>query len=338
MHKETIENQLLFSVVMPVYNVEKYLSEAIESILNQTYSNLELIIVDDGSTDGCYKICENYQNKDSRCKVLHQENKGLLLARRAGIKVASGDYLINVDSDDKCSLSMLRELAEIINSKTPDMIIYNYSRINDAGKVTNNDSLFNEELTQLNKDWIIQTFVSSFVLNTMCTKCTKMSIIDKDADYSKYGKVNMAEDQLQSAALFEKVDRVFYYNKPLYLYRDNGESITRKQTPQNLIDSLKAKSKIMDMLRNLQVEDSVYEKFFKFYYRTLNHYIINNIGAFDSFESYKKFILEAQSYDVGGIYAAKKIDKLVYKVLYSNSFFAIRNLGRIYNLIKKVKK
>lgn len=116
---------------MPVYNVKKYLNESVESVLNQTYRNLELIIVDDGSTDGCYEMCENYRKLDPRCKVIHQENKGLLLARRAGIKVASGDYLINVDSDDKCSLSMLGELAAIINNKAPDMIIYNYSKLND---------------------------------------------------------------------------------------------------------------------------------------------------------------------------------------------------------------
>ena len=127
MHKETIKTQPMFSVVMPVYNVKKYLSESIESVLNQTYTDFELIIVDDGSTDGCYEICEDYQKRDSRCSVIHQENRGLLLARRAGIKKATGDYLINVDSDDKCSLSMLSELAEIIKHNAPDMIIFNYS-------------------------------------------------------------------------------------------------------------------------------------------------------------------------------------------------------------------
>ena len=319
---------------MPVYNVKKYLNESVESVLNQTYRNLELIIVDDGSTDGCYEMCENYRKLDPRCKVIHQENKGLLLARRAGITVASGDYLINVDSDDKCSLSMLGELAAIINNKAPDMIIYNYSKLNDNGEVTNIEPLFQEEIIPLNRTWIVQTFVSKVVLNMMWIKCTKLSLVDVDADYSMYGRLNMAEDQLQSAALFENVNNVFYYNKPLYLYRDNGDSITRKQTPKLLIDSLKAKSRVMDMLRQLQVEENVYDKFFENYYRTLNHYIVKNISTFENYKSYKTFVSEAQSYDVGGLYAAKSIDKLVYRILYSNNYSAIRVLGCIYNLIK----
>ena len=334
MHKETINTQPKFSIVMPVYNVKKYLNESVESVLNQTYRNLELIIVDDGSTDGCYEICENYRKLDPRCKVIHQENKGLLLARRAGIKVAAGDYLINVDSDDKCSLSMLGELAAIINNKAPDMIIYNYSKLNDNGEVTNIEPLFQEEIIPLNRTWIVQTFVSKVVLNMMWIKCTKLSLVDVDADYSMYGRLNMAEDQLQSAALFENVNNVFYYNKPLYLYRDNGDSITRKQTPKLLIDSLKAKSRVMDMLRQLQVEENIYDKFFENYYRTLNHYIVKNISTFENYKSYKTFVSEAQSYDVGGLYAAKSLDKLVYRILYSNNYSAIRVLGCIYNLIK----
>ena len=336
MHQETLNMQPMFSVVMPVYNVEKYLSESIESVLNQTYTDLELIIVDDGSTDGCYEICEKYKKFDSRCKVIHQENKGLLLARRAGIKIASGNYLINVDSDDKCTLSMLSELAEIIKLKSPDMIIFNYSSVNDEGVIINNSPLFSDELTLLTKDWIIHNFVSRVVLNMMWIKCTKLSKVDVDVDYSRYGKLNMAEDQLQSTALFENVDSVFYYNRPLYLYRDNGESITRKQNSKLLMDSLKAKSKVMDMLGHLQVEDNVYNLFFINYYRTLNHYILNNIDEFDDYKSYKAFISEAQLYDVGGIHEAKKLDRLVYRILYSRNYFFIRTLGRIYKIIKSI--
>ena len=214
------------------------------------------------------------------------------------------------------------------------MIIYNYSKLNDNGEVTDIEPLFQEEIIPLNRTWIIQTFVSTVVLNMMWIKCTKLSLVDVDTDYSMYGRLNMAEDQLQSAALFENVKSVFYYNKPLYFYRDNGESITRKQTPKLLIDSLKAKSRVMDMLRRLQVEENVYDKFFENYYRTLNHYIVKNISAFGNYEPYKAFVSEAQSYDVGGLYAARNIDKLVYRILYSNNFFAIRALGCIYNLIK----
>lgn len=334
MHKGTIDTQPKFSVVMPIYNVRKYLCESVESVLNQTYRNLELIMVDDGSTDGCYEICENYQKQDSRCRVIHQENKGLLLARRAGIKVASGDYLINVDSDDKCALSMLEELAAIINIKSPDMIIYNYSRINDDGKTTSIEPLFQKEITQLTKEWIIQTFISKVVLNMMWIKCTRLSVVDVNVDYSIYGKINMAEDQLQSAALFENSNRVFYYNKPLYFYRDNSESITRKMTSQMTIDSLKAKQRVLLMLENLGASESMFVLFYRKYYRTLNMYITKNVRQYHKWEEYKAFRDEVGRYELGNVSDAKIVDIVLYYILKSNFFLLIKAVGVTYNKFK----
>ena len=91
---------MFFSVIVPVYKVEDYLPNCIESILGQTFSDFELILVDDGSPDNCPKICDSYMEKDQRIKVVHKENGGLASARRAGIKVAQGEYVFNLDSDD----------------------------------------------------------------------------------------------------------------------------------------------------------------------------------------------------------------------------------------------
>ena len=91
---------MFFSVIVPVYKVEEYLPACIESVLNQTFTDFELILVDDGSPDTCPQICEEYAKKDKRIKVLHKQNGGLASARRAGIKVATGDYVFNLDSDD----------------------------------------------------------------------------------------------------------------------------------------------------------------------------------------------------------------------------------------------
>ncbi len=88
------------SIIVPVYNVEKYLKECIESILSQTYKNIEIILIDDGSTDNSGKICDEYLKKDSRVKVIHKENGGLSDARNTGIEIASGKYIGFVDSDD----------------------------------------------------------------------------------------------------------------------------------------------------------------------------------------------------------------------------------------------
>lgn len=95
-----MERKTLISVIVPVYKVEKYLSQCVDSILNQTYRNLELILVDDGSPDGCGKLCDAYAEKDGRVRVVHKKNGGLSDARNAGINAASGDYLSFIDGDD----------------------------------------------------------------------------------------------------------------------------------------------------------------------------------------------------------------------------------------------
>lgn len=107
-----MENRELISVVVPVYNVKPYLSECVYSILNQKYSNLELILVDDGSTDGSGTMCDELSETDKRIKVLHIENGGPSAARNAGVKAAKGDYISFVDSDDIVSEDYLKILYE----------------------------------------------------------------------------------------------------------------------------------------------------------------------------------------------------------------------------------
>ena len=92
------------SVIVPIYNVEDYLHRCVDSIINQTYTNLEIILVDDGSPDNCLKICDEYAKKDSRIKVVHKKNGGLSDARNAGLEIATGEYIGFVDSDDYISL------------------------------------------------------------------------------------------------------------------------------------------------------------------------------------------------------------------------------------------
>lgn len=110
--------QPLISVIVPVYNTEKYLRKCVDSILDQTYSNIEVILVDDGSPDGCPAICDEYASKDTRVKVIHQANAGVSAARNAGLDAVKGEYIGFVDSDDVCAPFVLETLSDSINSNT----------------------------------------------------------------------------------------------------------------------------------------------------------------------------------------------------------------------------
>lgn len=121
---------MLFSVVVPVYNVKEYLEDCINSILGQTYHDFEMILVNDGSTDTSGQICKNYAAKDKRVVYIEKKNGGLISARKAGVQVASGEYIVTVDSDDTVQKELLNKVQSIIeNYNALDMICFNYYRM-----------------------------------------------------------------------------------------------------------------------------------------------------------------------------------------------------------------
>ena len=132
MYMNNHDNSLI-SVIIPVYKVEKYLSKCVESIINQTYKNLEIILVNDGSPDNCGEICDEYAKKDSRIKVIHKENGGLSDARNAGIEIASGQYIAFVDSDDYIASNMYERMYEtkkdIKNIRSNDISYCNIKKL-----------------------------------------------------------------------------------------------------------------------------------------------------------------------------------------------------------------
>ena len=118
-----------FSIIVPVYKVEKYLSRCIKSILSQEFGNFELILVDDGSPDSCGKICDEFAKNDARISVIHKDNGGVSSARNCGLKQACGRYICFVDSDDIIARNTLQLVQESINQFNPDMVIFDYSVI-----------------------------------------------------------------------------------------------------------------------------------------------------------------------------------------------------------------
>lgn len=137
---------MFFSVIVPVYKVEEYLSNCIESVLKQTFSDFELILVDDGSPDACPEICDNYKEKDNRIKVIHKQNGGLASARRAGIKVATGEYVFNLDSDDLIENDTLEYAHKIIKNTNCEIVSFSYRWVEGGKTVKLTDDGIDEGL------------------------------------------------------------------------------------------------------------------------------------------------------------------------------------------------
>ena len=123
------------SVIVPVYKVEQYLDKCIKSVLEQTYQDIELILVDDGSPDNCGNICDDYARRDSRVRVIHKENGGLSSARNAGLEIASGAYIMFVDSDDYIALDMVEKLYQRMQQDDSDMVVCGGQRVDEKGNL-----------------------------------------------------------------------------------------------------------------------------------------------------------------------------------------------------------
>lgn len=137
----------MISVIVPVYNVEKYLEKCIKSIAGQTYSNLEILLIDDGSTDNSGALCDEYAKNDSRIRVIHKENGGLSDARNTGIVHSTGDYLVFVDSDDYVHSEFIEKLYNAMKKSDSDMSICNFSRVFDHDKINDNEVCVDEVIT-----------------------------------------------------------------------------------------------------------------------------------------------------------------------------------------------
>lgn len=236
----------LISVVVPIYNVEKFLYRCIMSVICQNYSNLEIILVDDGSTDGCSQICDELADKDERIKVIHKPNGGLSSARNAGISAATGEYIMLVDSDDYIDSRMARYLLELILKDHTDLAICSFQYVDESGNETRKDlmaycPLKNGILNNVELLGLINTNVSGYWFYSVAwNKLYKADILKK----IKHPENRVFEDEFVIHRLFDSIDRASVSDKCLYMYTQRTGSLT------NTIDYTSLKK--MDFLYALQ--------------------------------------------------------------------------------------
>ena len=209
----------VISIIVPVYKVEAYLEKCINSILNQTLSDFELILVDDGSPDSCPAICDEYAMKDSRIKVIHKENGGLSDARNAGIEIATGKYLGFVDSDDYIAPDMYESLYTIITENNCDMAICQAAVVQEGEDAIYEDS--NEAYVFESKDALYQMISKKlFTVNTW-NKLYKRKLFEN----IRFPKGMLYEDLATTYKLISLSDKVVYSPMKKYAYLQRQGSI-----------------------------------------------------------------------------------------------------------------
>lgn len=218
--------QPLISVIVPVYDVEKYLSQCIESILAQTYKNLEIILIDDGSPDNSPSICEEYKKKDDRIIVIHKKNGGLADARNCGLDYAKGDFVAFVDSDDWIAETTYQEMMKLISEFETDIVCCAASRILKSKEVERCFSYYETGTVlsgrEVTKEILLDKIGSQVVKGLYRRKCW---------EEVRFPLGRLYEDIPTTYKAFFSADKIAFINEPFYKYRMNEESISHTAKP-----------------------------------------------------------------------------------------------------------
>lgn len=225
-----------FSILIPVYNVKRYIGECLDSVLSQTYDNFEVIVIDDGSQDGSGSICDDYACRSPKIKVFHQNNQGLMMSRKNAVLRAEGEYCLFLDADDCYSRDLLGAVSNFLKQHVCEVMIFNKTYLYDGkvipcGRLSKKDEVIDcrEAMKRLLTD---SNYYSIF------TKVVKTRLILENLDRI-YVPINYSEDLLQSVHFFSKADKIGVMNRYLYYYRMRKSSLIHKISVEKITEVLR---------------------------------------------------------------------------------------------------
>ena len=217
------------SVIIPAYNAEKYLAKCVESVASQTYSNIEIVIVDDGSKDGTPELCDDLASKYHNIKVIHQDNQGSSKARENGLKVSTGEYITFIDSDDYIDLTAYEKAIKILEENDCDMVQFGIYNVEFDGKIIGK---WRRENVTLNspRDIYLYFLTSKVAAWPMVDKVYRRSLFEN----IEWLKISMMEDYSISAQLFARAQKFAVIDEYFYYYVTNPASISRRENNASL--------------------------------------------------------------------------------------------------------
>lgn len=249
----------LISVIIPAYNVEKYIRKCLDSILEQSYKNLEIILIDDGSKDCSGYICDEYARLDNRITVIHQENQGVSVARNKGLNIATGSYVAFIDADDYVEKLYLEKLYNAMIENNVEMTCCGFIRSGKKNEVYIEDYLSTNEIDDWYNLVLCNNNIGGYLWGKLfCKKYIELGNIEF------YSGLRIGEDMLWLVQYFKLISRACYVPEALYYYRLNEasalqNSIARKEFNTNNFDSLKSAELIKKELEksNKKINDAV---------------------------------------------------------------------------------
>ena len=234
----------LISIIVPIYKVENYITRCVDSIVNQTYTNLEIILVNDGSPDNCGKICDDYAKKDERIKVIHKQNGGLSDARNAGIEIASGKYISFIDSDDYVEYNYVEILYNSILEHQSDIAISSHKAIYENGTIL--EKATRENIILKPKEVLKRILYDEGIDLSAWGKLYKTELFKN----IRYIKGRLFEDASTTYQLIDKANKISIDSKSTYNYMIRNTSITNNSFTVKKMDLITSTEEMCNYIKN----------------------------------------------------------------------------------------
>lgn len=280
-------NSELVSIIIPVYNVFPYLREALDSVINQTYRELEIIIVDDGSTDGSGRICDEYAERDQRICVIHQENKGLSNARNAGLNRMTGDIVAMLDSDDAYDITFIEELKSAMDLEQADLAVGKYTTHYTTGKMIRGKRCISEPRIQAG------TYDRSGIFLALSDNLVNVSVWNKLYRRELWKGIrfldgHVCEDIEVTYRVINESRKTVVVDSPVYYHRKRLGSITASLTWGLLSDQILAVSRVDEFVRSSLSDVLPEETLLNFRQQYLSILMVDYAGLFKVRDKFDK--------------------------------------------------
>lgn len=336
-------NDTKFSVLIPVYNVEKYLRECVDSVLCQSYKNFEIILVDDGSTDSSGRMCDEYARENENIKVIHQTNKGQYLARKEAVNYAVGDYCIYLDSDDFWEPCLLEKVNETISKFDCDIVMFSMrdyinGKFGDKKILFENNSIFAGQ----SKLVLYEKLIETNDLNNLVLKAFKNEICERKS--AKYGfeGICYGEDGFESACLIKNAERIIYIDECLYNYR-KGSGVTNHISADRIEKLLNTKIQLESLLlkTGLDLSESINKRNIIFMRHSVKCIIYGYMHSPQILKQTMKKVIKNEYYQEMKKYAYPKLsffEKLVLNVVEEEKYYFVHILALVLKIRKIILK
>lgn len=328
-----------FSVCIPIYNVEPYLKQCLDSVMAQTLEDFEAILVDDGTQDNSGVIADEYRIKDSRFKVIHQKNTGLFHARMTALNAAVGEYVVHLDSDDWLEADALEKISQGIDKYGADIVIYNYYKGTcDSDKKAMPCLGDSECVWSQNKDEIINIYFSTQKVQPIWGKAIRRSIVDIDS-LSGYPRISLTEDWIHSYYPMVTASIIAYIPDALYNYRITPGSMCKVFDPL-IYDSTKIiyrlQKKYIDSHSKVRLSISPEE----WLLQKIAKALVYNLAEIKNKDEYCEFLSRtAEDEEVKAVYKSKHNIAITYRLplilLYSGAYGALYIMRKTVFFVRK---